>query len=115
MNGREAKVGSRFAWRAGQGRALLKAAERGPKAPLKGSLAEMLWPLDTVAKRWDMLAPFVRAYGPADEEPRPAVLLFHGCAGVRPHIYTYAQAAASTSPARSRPQNMAPEQTRVVA
>ncbi len=63
-------------------------------APAKPRLSEMLWPLDTVAKRWDMLAPHVRAYGPHDEEPRPAVLLFHGCAGVRPHIETYAAAAA---------------------
>lgn len=54
----------------------------------------MLWPLDTVARRWDMLAPSVQAYGPPDEEPRPAVLLFHGCAGVRPHLDTYARAAA---------------------
>lgn len=58
-------------------------------------LAELFWPLDTVEARWDMLAPHVRACGPADEEPRPAVLLFHGCAGVRGHIETYAQAAAA--------------------
>ena len=54
----------------------------------------MLWPLDTMARRWDMLAPHVEAYGPPDEEPRPAVILFHGCAGVRPHIDIYARAAA---------------------
>ena len=54
----------------------------------------MLWPLDTLDRRWDMLAPHVRSYGPADGAPRPAVLLFHGCAGVRPHIDTYAEAAA---------------------
>ena len=54
----------------------------------------MLWPLDTIARRWDMLAPHVEAYGPPDEEPRPAVILFHGCAGVRPHIDIYARAAA---------------------
>ena len=54
----------------------------------------MLWPLDTIERRWDMLAPHVQAFGPADEEPRPAVILFHGCAGVRPHIDTYARAAA---------------------
>ena len=54
----------------------------------------MIWPLDTIERRWDMLAPGVRACGPANEEPRPAVLLFHGCAGVRGHIETYAQAAA---------------------
>lgn len=54
----------------------------------------MLWPLDTIERRWDMLAPYVRAFGPPDEEPRPAVILFHGCAGVRPHMDIYAQAAA---------------------
>ena len=54
----------------------------------------MLWPLDTIERRWDMLAPCVQAFGPPDEEPRPAVILFHGCAGVRPHIDTYARAAA---------------------
>ena len=54
----------------------------------------MLWPLDTIERRWDMLAPHVEAYGPRDEEPRPAVILFHGCAGVRPHIDIYARAAA---------------------
>ena len=55
----------------------------------------MLWPLDTVERRWDMLAPYVEARGPADETPRPAVILFHGCAGVRPHIDAYAIAAAA--------------------
>jgi dienelactone hydrolase len=66
-----------------------------PAAPLMERFSELLWPLDTLAKRWDMLAPSVRAFGPTDEEPRPAVLLFHGCAGMRPHIYTYAEAAAA--------------------
>jgi len=41
-----------------------------------------------------MLAPHVVAYGPPDETPRPAVILFHGCAGIRPHIDIYARAAA---------------------
>jgi dienelactone hydrolase len=54
----------------------------------------MLWPLDTIERRWDMLAPHVRAFGPPDEEPRPAVILFHGCAGVRPHMDIYARDAA---------------------
>jgi dienelactone hydrolase len=54
----------------------------------------MLWPLDSIARRWDLLAPHVRAFGPPDEEPRPAVILFHGCAGVRPHMDVYARAAA---------------------
>ena len=54
----------------------------------------MIWPLDTIGRRWDMLAPHVRAFGPPDEEPRPAVILFHGCAGVRPHMDIYARDAA---------------------
>ena len=36
----------------------------------------------------------MRVLGPDDAEPRPAVLLFHGCGGVREHIDTYARAAA---------------------
>lgn len=50
--------------------------------------------LDTVEDRWRMLEPHVRVFGPDDGLPRPAVILFHGCAGVRPHIETYAQRAA---------------------
>ena len=65
------------------------------EVPNRAKWSEMLWPLDTVARRWDMLAPHVQAFGPSDETPRPAVLLFHGCAGIRPHIYTYAKAAAA--------------------
>src|ERR1044072_1371121 len=50
--------------------------------------------LDTVEDRWRMLEPHVKAFGPDDGLPRPAVILFHGCAGVRPHIETYALRAA---------------------
>jgi len=31
--------------------------------------------------------------GPEDDRPRPAVLLFHGCGGMRPHLQAYADAA----------------------
>ena len=34
-------------------------------------------------------------FGPAGGEPRPAVILFHGCGGMRPHLATYAEAAAT--------------------
>lgn len=34
-------------------------------------------------------------FGPDDEVPRPAVLLFHGCGGVRDHMGDYARAAAA--------------------
>lgn len=50
--------------------------------------------LDSVADRWRMLEPHVKVFGPDDGLPRPAVILFHGCAGVRPHIETYAERAA---------------------
>ena len=36
----------------------------------------------------------MRVLGPDDADPRPAVLLFHGCGGVREHIDTYARAAS---------------------
>ena len=36
----------------------------------------------------------MKAFGPPDDRPRPAVLLFHGCGGVRGHLPVYAQAAA---------------------
>lgn len=48
---------------------------------------------DTVAERWAKLAPHVAAYGPDDGQVRPAVILFHGCGGLRPHQPLYAQAA----------------------
>lgn len=31
--------------------------------------------------------------GPDDDRPRPAVLIFHGCGGLRPHLPRYAEAA----------------------
>ncbi|HEX8430187.1 MAG TPA: prolyl oligopeptidase family serine peptidase [Longimicrobium sp.] len=34
-------------------------------------------------------------FGPDDDLPRPAVLLFHGCGGVRGHMADYAAAAAA--------------------
>lgn len=52
--------------------------------------------MDTMAQRYAFLKPFITAYGPEDDEVRPAVVLFHGCGGLRPHVHTYAQAAALT-------------------
>ncbi len=37
----------------------------------------------------------MEVHGPTDELRRPAVLLFHGCGGVRGHMAEYAQAAAA--------------------
>jgi len=50
--------------------------------------------MDTMAERWAMLQRGVTAYGPEDDLPRPAVVLFHGCGGMRPHVHRYARAAA---------------------
>ncbi|MGA9657682.1 MAG: dienelactone hydrolase family protein [Asticcacaulis sp.] len=47
--------------------------------------------LDTIAHRFSILEPYITAYGPDDTTPRPAVLLFHACNGVRDHIHAYAQ------------------------
>ena len=49
--------------------------------------------MDTLERRWRRLWPHVLQYGPADDEPRPAVLLFHGCGGVRDHLNAYAAEA----------------------
>jgi dienelactone hydrolase len=49
--------------------------------------------MHTLAERWRRLWPHVLQYGPADAAQRPAVLLFHGCGGVRGHLHRYAVAA----------------------
>lgn len=48
---------------------------------------------ETVDERWARLEPHVAAHGPDDGRARPAVILFHGCGGLRPHLPTYAEAA----------------------
>ena len=50
---------------------------------------------DTVQQRWARLEPHVVVHGPDDDQVRPAVLLFHGCGGLRPHLPLYAQAAVN--------------------
>ncbi|HEX8570522.1 MAG TPA: dienelactone hydrolase family protein [Caulobacteraceae bacterium] len=47
-----------------------------------------------MAERWAWLEPAVHVYGPDHGEPRPAVLLFHGCGGVRKHNHRYAREIA---------------------
>lgn len=49
--------------------------------------------MDTLACRWSMLAPSIFVVGPDDDQPRPAVILFHGCGGLRDHLPRYAGAA----------------------
>lgn len=51
--------------------------------------------METLAQRWERLAPHVRAWGPQDATPRPTALLFHGCGGLRPHLEWYAAAATA--------------------
>lgn len=50
--------------------------------------------LESASERWDRLSPHIKVYGPDDASARPAVLLFHGCGGVRGHIHHHAEAAA---------------------
>lgn len=49
--------------------------------------------MDTLAERWAKLAPDTIAIGPDDDVRRPAVILFHGCGGLRSHLPLYAEAA----------------------
>lgn len=49
--------------------------------------------MDTLAQRWARLEPHTIVVGPDDDRPRPAVLLFHGCGGLREHLPKYAEAA----------------------
>lgn len=49
--------------------------------------------MDTLADRWALLEPTTTVVGPDDDRPRPAVILFHGCGGLREHLPRYAEAA----------------------
>lgn len=49
--------------------------------------------MDTLSSRWALLEPHVTIVGPDDDIARPAVLLFHGCGGLRDHLQRYAEAA----------------------
>ena len=49
--------------------------------------------MDTLLSRWAALEPHVIVVGPDDDLPRPAVLLFHGCGGLRSHLPRYAEVA----------------------
>ena len=49
--------------------------------------------MDTLAARWARLESHTTVVGPDDDRPRPAVLLFHGCGGLRGHLPKYAEAA----------------------
>jgi dienelactone hydrolase len=50
--------------------------------------------VETLERRWARLFPHIVQFGPPDDEVRPAVLLFHGCGGVRHHLRRYAAVAA---------------------
>ncbi len=49
--------------------------------------------MDTLSERWARLQPHTTMTGPDDDRPRPAVLLFHGCGGLRGHLPKYAEVA----------------------
>lgn len=49
--------------------------------------------MQTLAQRWTLLEAGVTVVGPGDDRPRPAVILFHGCGGLRGHLPRYAEAA----------------------
>ena len=51
--------------------------------------------MDTLAQRWARLEPHITVVGPDDDRPRPTVLLFHGCGGLRGHLPKYAAVARS--------------------
>jgi dienelactone hydrolase len=50
--------------------------------------------MDTIERRWRRLYPHVVQLGPSGNDRLPAVLIFHGCGGVRRHLQAYAVAAA---------------------
>jgi dienelactone hydrolase len=52
--------------------------------------------MQTMAERYALLKPHITVYGPNDDRVQPAIVLFHGCGGMRPHIHIYAKAAAAT-------------------
>jgi dienelactone hydrolase len=52
-------------------------------------------PLDTTAQRWTRLEPHVQVVSPAGAGPFPALLMFHGCGGLRPYQRRYGEAAAA--------------------
>lgn len=49
--------------------------------------------MDTLAARWARLESHTTVVGPDDNRARPAVLLFHGCGGLRGHLPKYAEVA----------------------
>ena len=49
--------------------------------------------MDTLAERWARLEPYISLVGPDDDRPRPTVILFHGCGGLRDHLPRYAETA----------------------
>ncbi len=53
-------------------------------------------PLDTLDQRFERLLPDIQIYGPPDDLPRPAILLFHGCGGIAPNLLIYAKIAAQS-------------------
>lgn len=51
--------------------------------------------MQTLSQRWSMLESHATIVGPDDDRPRPTVILFHGCGGLRDHLPRYAAAAVA--------------------
>ena len=49
--------------------------------------------MSTLAERRALLISGIHEVGPDDDSPRPAVILFHGCGGLREHLPHYAEVA----------------------
>lgn len=51
--------------------------------------------MDTCLDRWRRLAPEAELLTPSGRGPFPTVLIFHGCGGLRAHLYAYARSAVA--------------------
>jgi len=49
--------------------------------------------MHSLAERKALLSSGIQEIGPDDDLPRPAVIIFHGCGGLRSHLPRYAEAA----------------------
>ena len=65
--------------------------------------------MQTLSQRWSMLEPAVTVVGPDDDRARPAVILFHGCGGLRGHLPRYAAAAKAAGGDAGKPKTAGQE------
>ena len=50
--------------------------------------------LHTINQRFEQLWPHIQIYGPDDDLPRPAFIMFHGCGGLSSNLIIYASIVA---------------------